>query len=193
MTSGLHRRTEIDTGPGATWAPVLKGGEIVSRRIGRDRRKRAKRYYDVEMIRDFLEHLRWEWAIRHFEVTHGNAENPELVDQLRKYYQKYHTIGLQKANRLVYGDASPEEIELADAVLHQACKVQAESVLKAMDLLQPALEEAFECASAPKRDFFVIKETTVKDLLQRYDDLQNRKQQESGDASNSGEYPINPE
>ena len=39
--------------------------------------------YDVEMIRDFLEHLTWELRVQHFENTaEVGTPNDELVDQL---------------------------------------------------------------------------------------------------------------
>jgi hypothetical protein len=60
-----------------------------------ERRERPRSGYDLEMIRDFLDHLLWELRISHHETTtsHG-AVNPELVDQLTKYVKKRQTAGL---------------------------------------------------------------------------------------------------
>jgi hypothetical protein len=42
--------------------------------------------YDVEMIKDFIEHLELSLRIDHFEMTAGpDALNPELVEQIARY------------------------------------------------------------------------------------------------------------
>jgi hypothetical protein len=39
--------------------------------------------YDVPMIQDFIEHLKWSRRVDHFECTAGpNAHNPELDEQV---------------------------------------------------------------------------------------------------------------
>ena len=46
---------------------------------------RPGRGYDVEMIRDFLDHLMWELRIVHFENTNpSGTDHNELMSQLAK-------------------------------------------------------------------------------------------------------------
>jgi hypothetical protein len=46
--------------------------------------------YDVEMIRDFIDHLKWSLRVDHFELTNGpDALNPELVDQVEHCMVKH--------------------------------------------------------------------------------------------------------
>jgi hypothetical protein len=46
---------------------------------------KMKKTYDLEMIKDFMEHLGWELRIKHFESTHERgAQHPKLTEQLRK-------------------------------------------------------------------------------------------------------------
>jgi len=39
---------------------------------------KMKKTYDLEMIKDFMEHLGWELRIKHFESTHERgAQSPK--------------------------------------------------------------------------------------------------------------------
>ena len=109
------------------------------------RKKSPKRHYDVEMIRDFLEHLRWEYATVHFENVHPGGRNAELQEQLAKYMKKYDSV-------LMYAIVSETKKSVSDEVVaryREKREQQCEAVLKALDMLKPALQEAFTCASKP--------------------------------------------
>jgi hypothetical protein len=98
------------------------------------------------MIREFLEHLRWEYSINHFENTsQPGTMNPELGEQLKKYMHKWNTAGLMRAVTARQGSVTEEMAEEFRAMRVQ----RAEAVLQALDALRPALEEAFLCASNP--------------------------------------------
>ncbi|MFC1633654.1 hypothetical protein ACFL5Z_02325 [Planctomycetota bacterium] len=130
----------------------------------RKKRKARKRQYKAEMIRDFLDHLRWELSICHFENTHTKGPmNPELVDQLKKYMQKYNTVGLMEAV-VVNREGVPENI--ADQAIARFHKAKAESVeqsIRALDLLEPVFEEALNCIAHPKS--FMAREVRIDELL----------------------------
>ena len=52
-------------------------------------KKRFVKKYDVEMLKDFLEQLKWALRVDHFELTAGpNALHPELLDQVRRTSKK---------------------------------------------------------------------------------------------------------
>jgi hypothetical protein len=45
--------------------------------------------YDVEMLRDFIEHLKWSLRVDHFEFTAGpEALNQELMEQVERFGRK---------------------------------------------------------------------------------------------------------
>ena len=126
------------------------------------RKKQPTRHYDVQMIRDFLEHLRWEYAINHFENTHApGVVHPEFVEQLSKYQRKYDTYGLMAAAMLVPGNAPEEVVRRMGVRLRSERAKRAQEVLAALDTLQSALEEAFVCASEPHRH--AAREFTIRD------------------------------
>ena len=109
------------------------------------RKKSPKRHYDVEMIHDFLEHLRWEYATVHFENMHPGGRNAELQEQLAKYMKKYDSV-------LMYAIVSETKKSVSDEVVaryREKRARQCEAVLKALDMLKPALGEALTCASRP--------------------------------------------
>ena len=106
--------------------------------------------YNVKMIQDFLEHLKWELRIVHFELSQKNQKiriNPELVEQLGKYVKKWHTAGLMSAYIIKTDDFSPEEAE----ELHNARKEQIEKAIKAFDELENIFKDSFWCAEHPKQ------------------------------------------
>lgn len=114
------------------------------------KRKRKKKHYDVEMIKDFLEHLHWEYTINHFENTTAKGTlNPELVDQLAKYIEKYNTCGLMFA--LVFDDTgcTKEEKESASAAISEVHAERAKKVIDALKSLDSVFSEAFLCAERP--------------------------------------------
>lgn len=128
------------------------------------RRQRPRKHYDVEMIRDFLNHFRLEYAINHFENTHEpETVNPELAEQLGRYMNKYNTCGLMAALALVEDGIPQEVVTKARESVHAARAERAKEVLDALDVLEPFLEEAFICASFP--DAFMIDEFDLRGEL----------------------------
>ena len=79
-----------------------------------------RRRYDPEMIEDFLNHLLWEVRIAHHEnanrVRQTGKLNPELVDQLGRYFDKYGST-LRLPNQLDGDGASDAEIKRALEIL----------------------------------------------------------------------------
>jgi hypothetical protein len=130
-------------------------------------RSEPKQHYDVEMIRDFLEHLRCEYANLHFESTHQEkADDPELTDQLAKYQKKYNTVGLRYTIVLDDSAASNDETERAVACLKKVGKIEAERVLQALNDLEQALDIAFKTASPELREKLVTCKWTVEQVLE---------------------------
>jgi hypothetical protein len=105
---------------------------------------KMKKTYDLEMIKDFMEHLGWELRIKHFESTHERgAHHPELTEQLKKCMLKRNTVGLLYANRIDKGGLEEDKAQEVIETIREA------SAMDALDVLEPILEEALECASHP--------------------------------------------
>jgi hypothetical protein len=123
-----------------------------------------KKTYDLEMIKDFMEHLGWELRIKHFESTHERgAQHPELTEQLKKYMQKRNTVGLLYANRIDKGGLAEEKAQELIETIREASAMEAQEALAALDVLEPILEEALECASHP--DDFMTRTINLVDFL----------------------------
>ena len=138
---------------------------MLKRKRCKPRRSARPRRYDVEMIRDFLDHFRWEYVVNHFENIHElGTINPELVDQLAKYATKYKTRGLMASLELDSEGLSEETVSQATAVLRDIRAGHADLVLAALDALQPFLEEAFACATQPNA--LLMKQVGVTDVLE---------------------------
>jgi hypothetical protein len=105
------------------------------------------RCYDVEMIRDFVDHLLWELRISHFETTGtGGGLNPELVDQLERYMRKRQTVGLlmgHQADRNIPREKVQQFREALNALRQRQ--------IDRLEALRPLLNEALFCASRPTR------------------------------------------
>ncbi|MHC4539734.1 MAG: hypothetical protein ACYS74_08140 [Planctomycetota bacterium] len=131
--------------------------------------KRAKRHYDVEMIRDFLDHLLWELRINHLENTNPGCEvNPELCNQLAKYIKKYNTAGLMAAMS-IDTDGVPEDVaEQALRTFHIARAQSSQEAIDALESLEQTFEVAFKCASNP--DCFMVNEITLGEVLDKSED-----------------------
>jgi hypothetical protein len=109
-----------------------------------------KKTYDLEMIKDFMEHLGWELRIKHFESTHEKgAQHPELTEQLKKYMQKRNTIGLLYANRIDKAGLAEDKAQEVIETIREASAMEAQEALDALDAIEPILEEALDCASHP--------------------------------------------
>jgi len=103
--------------------------------------------YDLEMIRDFLDHLTWEVRILEHEATHPGAINPELVDQLSKYQTKRKTVGLLVTSTVSAEAAQADPEKFAVFRILQG-KVRA-CQLAHLDALKSLFDEAFLVASEP--------------------------------------------
>jgi len=137
-------------------------------RLKRRKLKPRKKYYDIQMIKDFLDHLMWELRINHIENTNpGCATNPELVEQLSKYSNKYNTVGLMTAMKVTYEGAEniPDEIKALVTRSMQGEKAnRSQEAVNALEILQPTLEIAFMCATK-FRERFVVEEMSLLDFL----------------------------
>jgi hypothetical protein len=110
------------------------------------------RHYDVEMIRDFLDHLMWEVRVRHFEYTAAHDTlNPDLCAQLGRYMRKWHCAGLLVGNSIA---AKPDDMT-AEVYASQIATIsagflrQATEWLAHLEALNGLFEQALGCASAP--------------------------------------------
>jgi hypothetical protein len=116
------------------------------------------RRYDVEMIRDFLDHLLWEVRINHYEQITSEV-NPELKEQLKKYVRKRQTIGLLFATEL---DKKADPSRLAEYRKIKAGLRQ--SQLLGLEALRPLFEEALWNAARPGT-LNVLKFRTIDDAI----------------------------
>ena len=108
--------------------------------------------YDVEMIRDFIDHLKWELRIKHFENTHRiGTQHSELTEQLEKYMRKRNTKGLLYANRIDSAGLAEDKAQEVIAVMRDAATIQAQEALDAFEILDPIFQEALDCASHPEK------------------------------------------
>jgi len=106
--------------------------------------------YDVEMIRDFIDHLMWEVRISAMETQRDNVKpNPELVDQLKKYVDKRGVVGLLNVNEL-QDDVGGEFGQRARHILRDKLNAQRKDWLLHMEGLGELFQEALQCAEKPK-------------------------------------------
>ena len=114
--------------------------------------KIQKQCYDVEMIQDFLEHLKWELQIVHFENQQDKfKENPELVEQLAKYVQKRQTKALMPATVIQENKFDPESLAALKAELRKDKLEQMQAAIDAMEILEPIFRQALTCAKYPDK------------------------------------------
>jgi len=122
--------------------------------------------YDVEMIRDFLEHLLLEVRVQHYEnlkglqimEKHGDVKileaatdeivSPALEEQLGKYVKKYET-------RLICMDvtngenATQDEIDIVVEATLGAGKIKRDEQIGHLEALQELFDEVLMCAKVP--------------------------------------------
>ena len=121
---------------------------------------KQRKTYDSGMIRDFIDHLKWEVRTCHFEnVSAPNALNPELIDQLAKYQRKRGCFGLLTGQLT---REKPDADALAEWKARRAGEMQ--TYIDALELLEPLFQEAVFCAAnrqfiniAHKADFSCCK------------------------------------
>jgi hypothetical protein len=107
--------------------------------------------YDVEMIRDFIEHLRLELRIKHFEnVNPGVSINSILVEQLQKYITRWYTAGLLTDTEIAATEFTEEEYKRIMGEFRQANITRCQKALDALDALDDVLYEALKGAANPE-------------------------------------------
>jgi hypothetical protein len=101
--------------------------------------------YDVEMIRDFLEHLTWELRILHYEsINEDDTINPKLEDRLAKYSSRYNAVLLAETE-LDY-EGLPAAMVQRARNYWKAAQVRATAEqLQHLEALAEVFKEAFEC------------------------------------------------
>jgi hypothetical protein len=117
-----------------------------------------RRGYDVEMIRDFLDHLRRELRISHSEVQ-AQVEreprrydiDPESAERLAKYREGRRKGGLLYV--LAVGDAVSEGVA---ARLVAALEGMRAEQLRHFEALSDLFKEALDCATSNNR--FLIRD-----------------------------------
>ncbi|OHB54873.1 MAG: hypothetical protein A2Y12_05530 [Planctomycetes bacterium GWF2_42_9] len=108
--------------------------------------------YDIEMIHDFLEHLKWELQIIHFENQQDKfKENPELVEQLAKYVKKRHTKALMPATVIQKDKFDSESLAELKARLRKDKLEQMQAAINAFEILEPIFSQALTCAKYPDK------------------------------------------
>lgn len=118
--------------------------------VKRKGKEKMKKYYDVEMIRDFIEHLKWELTINVHENQGNEKVNPELVEMLTKYQSKWNTMGLMPALELKgFTQENGFDIQQATESFKQARAKMCQDALDAFKKLEDVFQDAFDCASHP--------------------------------------------
>ena len=101
--------------------------------------------YDVEMIRDFLEHLAWEVRVLHYEsINEDDSINSKLEDELAKYSRRYNAV-LLAITELDY-EGLPATMVQRARNCWKAARVRATAEqLQHLEALAGLFKEAFEC------------------------------------------------
>jgi polyphosphate kinase len=126
-----------------------------SKRRDRDKRRPIRRRYNVQMIRDFLDHLMWEVRINHVEstsvaATGGCKVNMELADQLAKYLRKYRTnLRAGVSVRRDTPDQTDEQVQQALKIGSARRAEEHQKYIDALETLKPLFKEALWCAGQP--------------------------------------------
>ena len=107
--------------------------------------------YDVEMIRDFLEHLTWELRILHYEsINEDDAINPKSEDQLAKYSRRYNAVLLAETE-LDYEGLPAAMVQRARHYWKAAQVKATAEQLHHLEALAGLFKEAFECIGFSNR------------------------------------------
>ena len=107
--------------------------------------------YDVEMIRDFLDHLTWEVRILHYEsINEDDSLNPKLEDHLAKYTRRYKAVLLAETE-LDY-EGLPAAMVQRARNCWKAARVRATAEqLQHLEALAGLFKEAIECIGFSNR------------------------------------------
>ena len=108
--------------------------------------------YDVEMIRDFLDHLTWEVRILHYEsINEDDSINPRLEDQLAKYSRRYNAV-LLAVTELDYEGLPAAMVQRARNYWRAAQVRATAEQLQHLEALAGLFKEAFECIGYSNRN-----------------------------------------
>ena len=107
--------------------------------------------YDVEMIRDFLDHLKWEVRVLHYEsINEDGSINSKLEDELAKYSRRYNAVLLAETE-LDY-EGLPAAMVQRARNYWKAAQVRATAEqLQHLEALVGLFKEAFECINFSNR------------------------------------------
>jgi hypothetical protein len=107
--------------------------------------------YDVEMIRDFLEHLTWEVRTLHYEsINEDDSIHPKLEDQLAKYSRRYNAV-LLAVTELDYEGVPAAMVQRARNYWKAAQVTATAEQLQHLEALAGLFKEAFECIGFSNR------------------------------------------
>lgn len=129
--------------------------------------KKPEKRYQIGMIRDFIEQLKWEARIQHFESTSAiGTLNEELAEQLTPFYKKYKSPLL--FNTAIDPDGlSDKEIAQARAKYSDSRAEYLNGCIESLESLSEFFEEAF--ATGAKRGI-CTRVISAKELLAADDD-----------------------
>ena len=134
-----------------------------------------KKTYDTEMIRDFIDHLRWELRIKRFENAHKRGtQHPELTERLDKYIRKRNTKSLLYTARMDKTGLSEDRAQEAIDVIRERAARQAQAALDALCVLEPIFQEVINCASHP--EVFLVRTVNLAKFLKH---MEEQKDQEN--------------
>lgn len=129
-------------------------------------RQNNSKGYDVEMIRDFLEHLLLEVRVQHYEnlmglkimEEHGDQRilrevadehtSPALVEQFCKYHAKYQTQ-LILDHGIDGENATQAEIDIVTEAALGALTQKRDEQIGHLEALQELFDEALMCVKVP--------------------------------------------
>ena len=127
------------------------------------RAERHPRRYNLEMIRDFLDHLLLELRVQHYELnqtlrrfgfagTLGEAANyaisPELTEKLNKYIEKYPCFLLARTVFYTEGATEQETAEVSKSVIRSKSDMRDQQIGH-LEALKKLFQEALKCAQMP--------------------------------------------
>jgi hypothetical protein len=124
------------------------------------------RNYDTQMIGDFLQHLLWECRIATFEHTAAvGTINPELVEQLEPFIEKYGPTQLVRQNAVHLGGATVAEGEQAVEVLRTRLRARYTEATEHLEALDEIFSEALALANHSQARGFLILSHEAANLL----------------------------
>jgi len=107
--------------------------------------------YDIEMIRDFLDHLTWEVRILHYEsINEDDSINPKLEDQLAKYSRRYKAVLLAETE-LDYEGLPVAMVQRARSCWKAAQVRATAEQLQHLEALAGLFKQALECIGFSNR------------------------------------------